>query len=76
MVDGTERKKDIDETDIEKLSVSDPSQATSLPQLLLSSVEFCFDTQAYQLEMPYDLKISQCLVAMHSFLQLELVDLR
>lgn len=48
----------------------------SLPELLLSSVEFCFDTQAKELEMPYDLKIAQCYIGMHSFMQMELMQLR
>lgn len=52
------------------------AKITSLPRLQLASVEFCFDTQAKELEMPYDLKIAQCYVAMHSFLQMELVELR
>ena len=52
------------------------AEITSLPQLQLSSVEFCFDTQANELEMPYDLKIAQCYVAMHSFMQKELMELR
>lgn len=43
-------------------------QMTNLPHLLLSSIEFCFSTQASELQMPYDLKIAQCLVGMHQFM--------
>jgi hypothetical protein len=37
----------------------------SLPHLYMSSVEFCFNTQGTNLEIPYDMKIVQCILAMH-----------
>jgi hypothetical protein len=39
-----------------------------LSQLFLSSIEFCFDTQANSLNEAYDLKIAQCFIAMHKFM--------
>jgi len=45
-------------------------------QLYLSAIEFCFDTQASGLEVPYDLKIAQCIIAMHQFMQIEIFNIR
>lgn len=48
------------------------SSESSLPHLFISSVEFCFNTQALNLSMAYDLKIAECVLAMHQFMQIEL----
>lgn len=45
-----------------------------MSQLLLSSIEFCFTKQANLLEMEYDMKIAQCLVAMHNYVRLALLN--
>jgi len=58
------------------LNPGNDSKVTTLPQLLLTSVESCFDTQANLLEIPYDLKIAQCYIGMHSMQQMELIQER
>ena len=47
----------------------------TLPHLFLSSIEFCFDTQTDE-DLPYDLKIVQCVIAMHQYMQIQIFKIR
>lgn len=52
----------------------DENGISGLSNLLLNSVEFCFTKQANLLEMEYDMKIAQCIVAMHNYMRLAILN--